>query len=50
VADHEEDAAVKQALTAPQGRISKVLNHLKNGTTDEFDEVVAVQTDLPHRQ
>jgi len=31
-----------QALTAPQGRIGKVLSHLKNGTTDEYDEVVAV--------
>lgn len=32
-----------QALTASQGRIAKVLDHLKNGTTDEYDQVVIVQ-------
>jgi hypothetical protein len=42
-ADREEDAAMAQALTASQGRIAKVLDHLKNGTTDEYDQVVTVQ-------
>jgi phenylpropionate dioxygenase-like ring-hydroxylating dioxygenase large terminal subunit len=32
-----------QALTASQGRIAKVLDHLKNGTTDEYDQVVTMQ-------
>ena len=32
-----------KALSAPQERIWKLLNHLKNGTTEEFDQVVAVR-------
>ena len=32
-----------KALSAPQERIWKLLNHLKSGTTEEFDQVVAVQ-------
>jgi phenylpropionate dioxygenase-like ring-hydroxylating dioxygenase large terminal subunit len=43
VAAHEEGAMATQAVTVPPGRIGKVLNHLKNGTTDECDEVVVVQ-------
>jgi hypothetical protein len=35
VADRKEGAAVTKALAAPYERIWKVLNHLKNGTTDE---------------
>src|ERR1700752_5180082 len=42
-ADREEDAAGTESLTASQGRIWKMLNHLKNGTTDEYEQVVAVQ-------
>jgi phenylpropionate dioxygenase-like ring-hydroxylating dioxygenase large terminal subunit len=43
LANREEGAAVTKALTAPDERIWKVLNHLKNGTTEEFDQVVAMQ-------
>ena len=32
-----------KALSAPQEGIWKLLNHLKKGTTEEFDQVVAVQ-------
>jgi len=35
--------AVTKAVTAPEERIWKMVNHLKNGTTQECDQVVAVQ-------